>query len=68
MDNQPLDDQEQLLADVQRTQTAFWDALHALEAELDIDIDDSTVDFEGHTVKTLLEEYGADADDAEASA
>lgn len=53
------------LEDVQAAQTAFWEALGQLEALLDISIDDSTVDFEGHTVETLLEQY---ADDAEVSA
>jgi len=46
---------EQLLDEARFTQTAFWDALLALEEELGVEVDDSK-DLEEQTIDSLLEE------------
>lgn len=45
---------QRLLEIVKTTQTAFWSAVGELEKEIGIDIDDTSVDFEGYTVDDLF--------------
>ncbi len=54
---------EAALLAAQEAQTAYWDALNALESELDVNLDDFTGELEGCTVEYLIEEYGEEGED-----